>query len=86
MTTVQTVIVIIKFKSEVDVSAFRRPAPPGLFGSRRQSMGVNIMETQTIPLDRPIIIIPNGEADSVEIIPITDQTLIHGKNIKRLLK
>lgn len=87
MPTVQTVIVIIKFKSEVDISAFRRPAPPpGLFGSRRQSLGVDITETQTIPLDKPILIIPNGAADSVEIIPVTDQTIIHAKNVKRLLR
>jgi len=83
---VQTVVVIIKFKSEVDVSAFRRPAPPGMFGKRRRSMGANVTETQTILLDGPVLIIPDGKADSVEIIPITDQTLIHGKNIKRLLR
>ena len=83
MPSVQTVVVIIKFKSEVDIMHIRRPAGPF---SRRQQLGVNITETQVIPLDRPLLLMPNGNADSIEVIPITDQTVIHGKDIKRVLK
>ena len=84
MPEAQTWIIIIKFKTPVEIQP-RAPSP--FFGPRRGEIGgFKIEATQTIILDKPLIIMPNGQADKIEVFPITDQTLIHGKNFRRFVK
>lgn len=84
MTGATTWVVIIKFKAEREIE--RRPLSPP-FGRRNYTnSGIRITDTATVMLDQPLIILPDGEAHSIEVIPITNPTLIHGKDIKRVLR
>lgn len=91
MPEAETWIIIVKFKRP-------QPAPkrpfnpflvPRLRDMRRDHDGIEklqIENMQTIPLDKPIIILPNGTAEKIEVFPITDTTLIHSKNFKRVVR
>jgi len=82
MVEAQTWVIVIKFKRPVPVKRDTSMSP--LFRPR-SSRGIEITGIRSISLDKPIIIIPEGEADKIEIFPITDPTILHGRNFRRKL-
>lgn len=84
MPEAQTWIIIIKFKRPQDIP--RRTFNPLFTPRLRNDGGVVITGMESIMLDRPMIILPNGDAEKVEIFPITDTTLIHSSRFKRVLR
>jgi len=84
MPEAQTWIIIIKFKTPIEIQP--RTSSP-FFGPRRGEVcGFKIEATQTIILDKPLIILPGGQTDKIEVFPITDRTLIHGRNFRRFVE
>ena len=80
----QTWVIIVKFKIPKDVKKPITPFPLGPFKRRPEKL--KITGTTTVRLDKPLLIIPNGEAESVEIIPITEPAVLHSRNLRRRIK
>lgn len=83
MPEAQTWIIIIRFKKPYDVP--RRPFNPLFTPKMRGDGGTEISGIESILLDRPMIILPDGHAEKIEIFPITDTTIVHSSNFKRVL-
>lgn len=84
MQEAQTWLIIVKFKCPQEV---KKPPIIGPFFQRRGDVKpTDIISTEHILLDRPILIMPDGQAERIEVFPITDTTLIHSKNFKRYLR
>lgn len=83
MPKAQTWVIIVKFKEEKEVEPrpFSFPNRPIQGGANR----VKVTESVALPVDKPLLLLPDGETDTVEIIPITSPTTIHGRNLKRVL-
>jgi len=79
MAKCQTWVIIVKLKAEEEV-----PSRYALVSKKRLS-GLNIETSNAVLIDRPVLIIPDGEAEKIEIIPITGPAIIHGTNFERRL-
>jgi len=53
------------------------------FGGKKPAL--NISNTELVEISEPVLIIPSGMR-KVEIIPVTSETVIHSKNMKRELR
>lgn len=84
MPEAQTWLIIIKFKNPQEVK--KSPIIGPFFQRRGDISPAQIVTTEQILLDRPMLIIPEGQAKKIEVFPITDTTLIHSKNFKRYIK
>jgi hypothetical protein len=83
MVEAQTWVIVVKFKRPVPVKKNTSMSP--LFRPR-SSRGLEITGIRSISLDKPMIIIPDGTTDTIEIFPITDPATLHGRNFRRKLK
>lgn len=80
----QTWVIIVKLKVAREV---QKPTGPFPFGpQKRSSHSIKITESTPIRLDKPMLLIPNGEAESVEIIPIVEQAILHSRNFRRRIR
>jgi len=52
---------------------------------KKKLSGLNIETSNAVLIDRPVLIVPDGEAERVEIIPITGPAILHGQNFERRL-
>jgi len=78
----QTWIIVIKMKVAQEIER-RGPFRPLGRDGRGSFSPLDIDTSNAIRIDKPVIIIPDGEAEQVEIIPIIGPAVLHGQNIKR---
>ena len=78
MVRTRTIVVIIKLKEKVEID-YRR----SIFGSKRRVLE---KEVHQIEIDKPVLIFPDVAMERIEIVPITEKTVIHTKNFKRDLR
>lgn len=89
MPEAQTWVLIIHLKTPAEIrkpAVGPFPAAGPFFKKKSYADPTEIISTECIILDRPMLILPSGQADKIEVFPITDATILHGKNFKRVLR